>query len=128
MRHPPGIHDQPLPRRTIGRRRGLRIVAPLFKWGWGQLFWVARHEAQNPVDFGNAVHCGIPDVCGKRPSPRSGLRPLVYENAGIDEADWHRFGIWRLGPPVDRLLTEFCEDGVVVPLPPVWGDGGDFEG
>ena len=28
------------------------------------------------------------------------------------------FGDW--GPPVDRMLTEFCEDGVVVPLPPGW--------
>jgi hypothetical protein len=36
------------------------------------------------------------------------------------------FGNWE--PPVNRMLTEFCEDGVVVPLPPGWGDGGDFEG
>jgi hypothetical protein len=28
------------------------------------------------------------------------------------------FGDWE--PPVDRMLTEFCEDGVVVPLPPGW--------
>src|ERR1035437_8346606 len=111
MRHPPGIHDQPLSRRTTSRRRGLRIVAPLFKSGRGQLFWVAEHEAQNPVDFGKAVHCGIPEVCGTKSPPRSGLRPLVYENAGIDAADWHRFGIWRLGaagrPAVDRILRRW---------------------
>jgi hypothetical protein len=28
------------------------------------------------------------------------------------------YGDWE--PPLDRILTEFCEDGVVVPLPPVW--------
>ena len=28
------------------------------------------------------------------------------------------FGDW--GPPVDRMINEFCEDGIVVPLPPVW--------
>jgi hypothetical protein len=27
------------------------------------------------------------------------------------------FGDWE---PADRMLTEFCDDGVVVPLPPVW--------
>jgi hypothetical protein len=28
------------------------------------------------------------------------------------------FGDW--GPPVDRMINEFCEDGIVVPLPPGW--------
>jgi hypothetical protein len=23
--------------------------------------------------------------------------------------------------PIDRMLTEFCNEGVEVPLPPVWG-------
>ena len=31
------------------------------------------------------------------------------------------FGDWE--PPVDRMLTDFCNEGVVVPLPPVWGGG-----
>jgi len=26
-----------------------------------------------------------------------------------------------MAAPVDRMITDFCEDGVVVPLPPVWG-------
>ena len=29
------------------------------------------------------------------------------------------FGDWE--PPVDGMINEFCEDGIVVPLPPVWG-------
>lgn len=29
------------------------------------------------------------------------------------------FGDWE--PPVGRMITDFCEEGVVVPLPPVWG-------
>ena len=29
----------------------------------------------------------------------------------------YAFGDWE--PPVDRMLTEFCNEGVVVPLPPV---------
>jgi hypothetical protein len=28
------------------------------------------------------------------------------------------FGDWV--PPADRMLVEFCDEGVVVPLPPVW--------
>ena len=30
----------------------------------------------------------------------------------------YAFGDWE--PPVDRMLTEFCDECVVVPLPPVW--------
>jgi hypothetical protein len=29
------------------------------------------------------------------------------------------FGDWE--SPVDRMITDFCEDGIVVSLPPVWG-------
>jgi hypothetical protein len=32
------------------------------------------------------------------------------------------FGDWE--PPVDRMINEFFEDGVVVPLPPGWRDRG----
>jgi len=31
----------------------------------------------------------------------------------------YAFGDWE--PPVDRMLADFCKEGVVVPLPPVWG-------
>jgi len=31
-----------------------------------------------------------------------------------------------MAAPVDRMITDFCEDGVVVPLPPVFCNDGDF--
>jgi len=72
----PARMTQPRPRRTPCRRRGLRIVAQIFQCRRGQLFRVAEHESENPGDFGNAVHPGIPDICRTRPPPRSGLRRL----------------------------------------------------
>ena len=111
MRHPPGIHDQPLPRRSHCRRCGLRIVAKIFQCRRGQLFWVAEQEAEDSVDFGAAVHRGVSEIRPTRPPPRSGLRTVVYDDAGIDEADWRGVGIWRLGaagrPDVDRILRRW---------------------
>jgi hypothetical protein len=31
----------------------------------------------------------------------------------------YAFGDWE--PSIDRMLTEFCNEGVVVRMPPVWG-------
>jgi hypothetical protein len=32
-----------------------------------------------------------------------------------------------MAAPDDRMITDFCEDGVVVRLPPVWCDDGDSD-
>jgi hypothetical protein len=36
------------------------------------------------------------------------------------------FGDWA--PPVGQMIADFCKEGTVVRVPPVWEDDGDFEG
>jgi hypothetical protein len=36
------------------------------------------------------------------------------------------FGDWA--PPVDRMIAEFCKEGIVVRLPPAWVNGGSYRG
>jgi hypothetical protein len=65
------------------------------------------------VEFPKIVESGhLPD-----PAYVSWFAAMLERTAPIGVAS--AFG--DMAVPVDRMISDFCDDGVVVPLPPVWG-------